>query len=243
MSTAERTLLILYPRDFRDEYGALLVQAFRDRSRHDTVEGSMGWVWFWFEIVIDLIRSAASVRKGTPMTRSRFIRDAASAAKLAGGLIVVGTIWSIAVLMAVDSAWNRYLAIRYTMAGWFVIAGLLLVVSVAGIFLRFRGRLGIVGKIGSVLVVVGLPFTVFYGVGLLLVVPGLLLLVIAALITRTIPYQPVVIAAVALGASFVVAAQGSPETPVWALPLGVGAGAAWYWLGRTISEQDSQAAM
>jgi putative ABC transport system permease protein len=51
-----RRLLRLYPRDFRDEYGAEMAQLYRDRSRAQRP------VTLWLELAADIFRTAPRER-------------------------------------------------------------------------------------------------------------------------------------------------------------------------------------
>ncbi len=81
-----RTLLMLYPADYRRAYGALMVQVFRDVSRDRyQQQGMVGMVLWWCTTLLDLsltvIEQWRKVRFG--MAKATFIQ-------LAGSLLVLG---------------------------------------------------------------------------------------------------------------------------------------------------------
>ena len=51
-----RALLVVYPREFRREYGDLMTQFVRDRMRHDG-RGIQGLLT-WLHVLVDLATSA-----------------------------------------------------------------------------------------------------------------------------------------------------------------------------------------
>jgi hypothetical protein len=63
-------LLNAYPSEFRDEYGWLMAQAFRDRYRDEANRGQKSAVaWYWFAVLFDLVVTASkehsqNIRKG-----------------------------------------------------------------------------------------------------------------------------------------------------------------------------------
>ena len=51
-----RKLLVVYPKDFREEYGPLMVQLFRDRMLYSG--GGFRGVVVWMQMIMDLVRTA-----------------------------------------------------------------------------------------------------------------------------------------------------------------------------------------
>lgn len=57
-----QTLLIVYPPDFRREFGPEMVQVFRAACRHPAKHSFHGLVRFWFHTLVDLVASASAER-------------------------------------------------------------------------------------------------------------------------------------------------------------------------------------
>ena len=53
-------LLHLYPAGFRNEYGALMAQAFRDQCRAVGQRGTPDWMALWWRTLADVVRTAAA---------------------------------------------------------------------------------------------------------------------------------------------------------------------------------------
>ena len=83
-----RTLLVAYPREFRGEYGELMVQFFRDRMRCD---GGGVRTWFvWMHMIYDLALSAFSEHLGGHgMTNGRPVIETETLTKIYGSIIAV----------------------------------------------------------------------------------------------------------------------------------------------------------
>jgi len=70
-----RALLFLYPAKYRHEYGALMVQVFRDMSRDSYHRrGVLGLALWWWATFFDLIRTVIEQRREAVMPESRRIR-------------------------------------------------------------------------------------------------------------------------------------------------------------------------
>ena len=81
-----RALLVVYPKEYRREYGELMVQMFRDRMRYDG--GRFRGPVIWMQIISDLAVSAIEEhRRGGDMKKRMRIEAASLAALL---IIVVG---------------------------------------------------------------------------------------------------------------------------------------------------------
>ena len=89
-----RALLVAYPRGFREEYGAHMVQAFEDLCRTQSRrEGAWGLAKLWARTLPDLVVSAGAERSGRMFEYSPgFVRWAGVAAMFAGflGLFYTG---------------------------------------------------------------------------------------------------------------------------------------------------------
>ena len=85
-----RWLLIVYPREHRRKYGALMVQLFRDRMRRDGK--SFRGLTVWIHMTFDLVGAAFKEHKeGTDMRKLTKIGIALTVLLIAGG-IGVGTL-------------------------------------------------------------------------------------------------------------------------------------------------------
>ena len=88
-----RFLLVVYPREYRREYGELMVQLFRDRMRRDG-DGIRGLV-VWIQMLKDLIGSAfIEPIEGVIMTKRRWF-GFALAVFLAMAAAGLGTIYAM----------------------------------------------------------------------------------------------------------------------------------------------------
>ena len=83
-----RALLVAYPREFRREYGDLMVQLFRDRMRFDG--GGVRGLIIWMQIVLDLAASAFKARAGVPgMSNGRTVIETEALTKIYGRIVAV----------------------------------------------------------------------------------------------------------------------------------------------------------
>ena len=80
-----RSLLIVYPREHRREYGELMVQLFRDRMRRDG--NGFGGLAVWLHMTSDLAVAAFKEHKeGTKMRKFTSIAIALAVLLVAGGI-------------------------------------------------------------------------------------------------------------------------------------------------------------
>jgi hypothetical protein len=81
-----RVLLVFYPADYRREYGALMVQVFRDVSR-DTYrsEGWAGIAFWWCATLLDLTLTVIEQRR-----KVRFVMSKSMFVQLTGIFLIVG---------------------------------------------------------------------------------------------------------------------------------------------------------
>ncbi|MCY4616453.1 MAG: hypothetical protein OXC71_08710, partial [Chloroflexi bacterium] len=83
-----RALLVVYPREFRREYGDLMTQFVRDRMRHDG-RGIRGLV-MWIHVLADLATSALREHLGgAGMGRGRPVIETDSLTKIYGNIVAV----------------------------------------------------------------------------------------------------------------------------------------------------------
>jgi hypothetical protein len=81
-----RALLIVYPAEFRERYGSLMVQVFRDcslRALHES--GVAGMPLLWSRILIDTLQTAIEEhsQRGVDMSKEKFF-------KLSGWAMIIG---------------------------------------------------------------------------------------------------------------------------------------------------------
>ena len=87
-----RTMLLVYPREHRREYGDLMVQLFRDRMRYDG--GGLRGLIIWMQMIFDLAPSAFEEhRRGDDMKKRMWIA-AASLVALMTVAVGVGVVMS-----------------------------------------------------------------------------------------------------------------------------------------------------
>ena len=83
-----RALLVAYPREFRQEYGELMIQFFRDRMRFDG-RGIRG-LFMWMHLISDLTTSALRERTGgSGMSTSRPVIETDALTKIYGKIVAV----------------------------------------------------------------------------------------------------------------------------------------------------------
>ena len=86
--TVYRTLLVAYPRDFREEYGEQMVQFCRDRMRWDG-RGFRGLL-LWMNLIFDLATSAFKERLGGSGMRSgKPVIETEALTKIYGSIVAV----------------------------------------------------------------------------------------------------------------------------------------------------------
>ena len=86
-----RRLLLVYPKEYRREYGELMVQLFRDRMRRDG--GGFQGLHVWVQMIFDLVVAAFKEHKeGAEMTKRRIWIGAGLVAVLLAGVVGASTI-------------------------------------------------------------------------------------------------------------------------------------------------------
>ena len=92
------TLLLMYPKGFRDAYGPHMVQVFGDLCRDERDRaGLVGLVMLWARTVLDLLRTAASERTRT-VPGSTFVLPVAGSPRMVrwgGAAAIVGAVFSL----------------------------------------------------------------------------------------------------------------------------------------------------
>jgi hypothetical protein len=138
-----RTLLMLYPADYRREYGALMVQVFRDVARDKYgSSGLIGMALWWCSTLLDLTLTVIEQRKG------RFGMSKSTYMQLAGMLLIVGGAFmmlaSFSQLQPGDhySYTGIYRVLLWMIAPSFILLGLGLI----ALALRYEMNVGMFGK-------------------------------------------------------------------------------------------------
>ena len=86
-----RRLLVVFPKEYRREYGELMVQLFRDRMRRDG--GGFRGLLVWMQMIFDLVVAAFKEHKeGAEMTKRRIWIGAGLVAVLLAGVVGASTI-------------------------------------------------------------------------------------------------------------------------------------------------------
>jgi hypothetical protein len=158
-------LLIAYPKDFQGEYGSIMLQVFRDCClRAFYTRKLSGIVSLWSLTLIDYIKSVLEEysQKGMNMSALRFIRLSGLAFILgSGGLLISMS----AVMMTsghglASNPFNFYsrpvdqlLAMLPYI--FFPSAMLLLIIGLIGMYLSYGQRVGLLGRIGMSVSIVG----------------------------------------------------------------------------------------
>jgi hypothetical protein len=156
-----RALLVLYPAEYRREYGALMLQVFRDMSR-DTYrrQGINGIALWWCTTLLDLTLTVIEQRR-----KVRFGMSKSSFIQLTGILLMVGgAFWGLAAFSQFqpDDHYTYYGVYQVLM--WLLAPGFLLVgMGCIGLALRYEQALGRLGQwtlyltsIGTLVMAVGL---------------------------------------------------------------------------------------
>jgi hypothetical protein len=164
---AYRALLVLYPAEFRDEYGKHMAQVFRDSCRdvyrHGGAEALLQW---WLAALLDLVLTVISERRkvNLTMSQSKFIH-------WSGWFCIFGGIFfaasSLSQLlqspgMRSDSLYRLSL-LAFVPGMTFIALGLL------GIFLRYKAQLHLFGTLSLLTALIGACIT---AVGWLLTLAG-----------------------------------------------------------------------
>jgi hypothetical protein len=207
-----RVLLLLYPAEYRREYGALMAQVFRDVCRDaNRQRGAMGIVLWWCTTLLDLTLTALEQwrKAGIQLnTVSLFSRRISGVLLIAGGLLIC-----IAIGAELQPGQNYPLRGIYQVLGFLYGPALVLIsLGTIGMVLRYQhnagnvGRLGLYGAVGGVLAIVAYMiialvfrnenlWNMFVG-GFVLHATGLIVFGLAALKTHPLPrgnWLPIVI--------------------------------------------------
>ncbi len=146
-----KTLLAVYPSEFRQAYGGPMLQVFRDCSQHALREsGRAGLLALWSRTMLDTVQTALEehVQRGVDMSKEKFIKLSGWALMLGGLAVMLG--W----LAGTRPEYNHYNARslpidQYANAVEFpliVMGMLLLSIGMIGLYLRYGQGAGGFGR-------------------------------------------------------------------------------------------------
>lgn len=142
-----RALLMLYPANYRREYGRLMLQIFRDVSRgRYHRQGMIGVVLWWGKTLLDLIVTVIEQRRkaGIQMSvLSQFLRRFSGVLLIAGGLLLC-----FGSLAELQPGWNYPLRDIYQIFGFALVPAMVLIsLGTIGLLLKYQVKVGSVGKL------------------------------------------------------------------------------------------------
>lgn len=155
-----RRLLVAYPQLFRREYGARMVQVFRDCCREAAAtDGTAGLLRYWLIACGDLIVSALAERRQEElhMTRTLWIR-LGSLAAIIGSIVpalVSALILSIALVNLLAPHMSLRLDTPYEIDWAYIAQWILFVPALIGLLARSANRAGVFGWTGIAFAMVG----------------------------------------------------------------------------------------
>jgi hypothetical protein len=156
-------LLIAYPQAFRREYGAQMVQVFRDCCREATAtNGHVGLMRYWLIAFGDLIVSALAERrqKELHMTHTVWIRLGSLAAIIGGGMAAVFA--GIDLIYSTNPSLNQHETLGSAMVSVQFVAwaapalALLFVLALIGVQARGASRATAIGWISITVAILGM---------------------------------------------------------------------------------------
>jgi hypothetical protein len=166
-----QALLILYPSEFRREYGGAMLQVFRDCGNRALREaGNAGLLHLWIRTMLDTVQTAIEehAQRGVDMSKSKFVKLSGWAVMLGGLAMVLG--WLAGTRPEYDRFNARSLAIdQYANAAAFpllVMSSILLGVGFIGLLLRYGLAAGSFGQTGLMLGVISGLIGTAGGIGL-----------------------------------------------------------------------------
>ena len=139
-----RALLFLYPADYRREYGALMVQVFRDVCR-DTYrqDGLLGALLWWLRTLLDLTLTVVEQRRKMrlEMSKSNFMQ-------LTGVFLVIGGAFGVVAAFSQLQPGDHYTYYGvYQVLLWFLAPSFFLLgLGIIGLGLRYAEPLGKAGQ-------------------------------------------------------------------------------------------------
>lgn len=138
------TLLVLYPAEYRHEYGPLMLQVFRDVSRDAYQrQGMLGMIFWWCRTLFDLTVTVIEERR-----RVRFVMTKSTLIHSAGMLLAVGGAFTALAAFSQFQPGDHYTYEGiYQALLWLMAPGMLLVgLGCFGLALRYSQPLGVLGR-------------------------------------------------------------------------------------------------
>jgi hypothetical protein len=152
---AYRALLILYPANFRRDYGHHMTQVFRDTCR-DTYrqEGAWGLAFWWGAALFDLLQTVIEQHRKVTFTMSQ-----AKFIQWSGWLCILGGVFFV--VSGISQLQGSVRGFEVTLIA-LIPAMALITLGLIGIYLRYTAQLNLFGKlallatmVGAVIAVVG----------------------------------------------------------------------------------------
>jgi hypothetical protein len=150
---AYRTLLILYPADFRDEYGQQMVQVFRDVCRdvyrHGGANELANW---WATAVFDLVQAVIAERRKVNliMSQAKFIQ-------WTGWLFILGgTFFAVSSIGQLQPTSSNVFDGVHQLSLYALVPGMVLIMlGLFGVWLRYKVDMHLFGKISLIAALIG----------------------------------------------------------------------------------------
>ena len=162
-----RALLILYPADYRSEYGLSMVQVFRDVCRETyRDQGLAGIALWWCSTLLDLTLTAFEQRR-----KVRFAMSKSTLIQLTGILLILGGICGAFAAVSQLQPSSHYTYYGIYQFALFLLAPCYLLIGIGsfGLALRYLDNLSrggrralIISGIGALLMMLGLAFSQIY---------------------------------------------------------------------------------
>ena len=148
-----RALLILYPPDFRHEYGQHMLQVFRDVCRDVYRQGGASkLIYWWAATLIDLVQTVIIERRKvwSMMSQARFIQ-------WSGWLFILGgiffTLSSISQLQPISS---MSFGMVHQLSLYALVPGMVLfTLGLLGLWLRYKAHMVMFGKLALLTTLLG----------------------------------------------------------------------------------------
>jgi hypothetical protein len=156
-------LLVLYPADFRRDYGQHMMQVFRDVCR-DTYRqrGAAGLVTWWAEALFDLLQTALAERRKVNFTMSQ-----AKFIQWSGWLCILGGMFFVASSVSQLQSGS---GIPFQLSLFALAPGMaLIMLGLLGILLRYKAHLNLFGIVSLLTALIGAGLT---AIGWLLTLTG-----------------------------------------------------------------------
>lgn len=147
------TLLIVYPAEFRRDYGRHMLQVFRDLSRDTYRErGAWGLTIWWAVALFDLLRAALAEHRKVSFTMSNF-----NLSRWAGWLCLFGGIFFAASSLSQLQVGSQYSFFgMYQLAIYALVPGMALItLGLSGMFARLNDTLNLFGRLALLAAIIG----------------------------------------------------------------------------------------